>query len=90
MYIIRAINNIFYFFYLLIILRIFLTWIPSINWQQQPIKSIREVTDMYLDVFRRFIPPVGGLDFSPIIALIVLQILQTPINANLCNQVGTR
>lgn len=79
MYIVKAINNIFYFFYLLIILRIFLTWIPSINWQQQPIKSIREVTDMYLDVFRRFIPPVGGLDFSPIIALIVLQILQVVV-----------
>lgn len=79
MYIVKAINNIFYFFYLLIILRIFLTWIPSINWHQQPIKSIREVTDMYLDIFRRFIPPVGGLDFSPIIALIVLQILQVVV-----------
>lgn len=79
MYIVKAVNNIFYFFYLLIILRIFLTWIPSINWQQQPIKSIREVTDMYLDIFRRFIPPVGGLDFSPIIALIVLQVLQVVV-----------
>lgn len=72
----RIVNNIFYFFWLLIILRIFLTWIPSIDWHQQPIKTIREVTDMYLDIFRRLIPPVGGLDFSPIIALIALQIIQ--------------
>ena len=76
MSIVKIVDNIFNFFYLLIILRIFLTWIPSINWDQQPIKSVREVTDMYLDVFRRFIPSVGGLDFSPIIALIVLQIIQ--------------
>lgn len=76
MSIIKIIDNIFYFFYLLIILRIFLTWVPSIDWHQQPIKSIREVTDMYLDIFRKIIPPVGGLDFSPIIALIVLQVLQ--------------
>jgi len=76
MNIVKLVDNIFYFFYLIIILRIFLTWIPSINWQQQPIKSIREVTDLYLDIFRRLIPPIGGLDFSPIIALIVLQILQ--------------
>lgn len=76
MYIVKIVNNIFYFYFLLIILRIFLTWIPSINWQQQPIKSIREVTDIYLDIFRRFIPPLGGLDFSPIIAIIALQILQ--------------
>lgn len=76
MFIIKVVNNIFYFFYLLIILRIFLTWIPSIDWHQQPLKSVREVTDMYLNIFRRFIPPAGGLDFSPIIALIVLQIIQ--------------
>ena len=72
----KVINNIFYFYFILIILRIFLTWIPSIDWYQQPFKAIREVTDMYLNIFRRFIPPVGGLDFSPIIAIIVLQILQ--------------
>lgn len=79
MFIVKIVNNIFYFYFLLIILRIFLTWIPSVNWQQQPIKAIREVTDMYLDVFRKFIPPVGGIDFSPIVAIIVLQIIQVVI-----------
>lgn len=72
----QIVNNIFYFFYLLIIVRIFLTWIPSIDWHQQPIKAVREVTDLYLEPFRRIVPPVGGLDLSPIVALIVLQILQ--------------
>lgn len=86
--IVRIINNIFYFFYILIILRIFLTWIPTIDWQQQPIKSIREVTDLYLDIFRRFIPPVGGLDFSPIVALIVLQIIQVLVTNVVANIVG--
>lgn len=76
MFTVKVINNIFYFYYLLIILRIFLTWIPTIDWQQQPIKAIREVTDLYLDLFRRIIPPAGGIDFSPIIALIALQIIQ--------------
>ena len=88
MNIVKLVDNIFYFFYILIILRIFLTWIPSINWQQQPIKSIREVTDLYLDVFRKFIPPVGGLDFSPIIALIVLQVLQVLVTNIVATIVG--
>ncbi len=61
MYIVKIVNNIFIFYFLLIILRIFLTWIPSIDWNQQPIKSVREVTDMYLNIFRRFVPPFGGL-----------------------------
>ena len=76
MNVVKIVDSCFYLFYVLVILRIFLTWIPSIDWHQQPLKSVREVTDVYLDVFRKFIPPVGGLDFSPIIALIVLQILQ--------------
>lgn len=70
------VSNIFYFYFLLIILRIFLTWLPNLDWYQQPYRALREITDIYLDIFRRFIPPVGGLDFSPIVAIIVLQILQ--------------
>jgi len=79
MNVVKIVDSCFYLFYVLVILRIFLTWIPSIDWHQQPLKSVREVTDVYLDVFRKFIPPVGGLDFSPIIALIVLQILQVVV-----------
>ncbi len=53
-----------------------MSWLPNINWDAQPIKAIRIVTDAYLDIFRRFIPPLGGLDFSPIVALIFLSIFQ--------------
>ena len=72
----KAVNGLFNMFYILIILRIFMSWIPNINWEQQPVKFIREITDTYLEIFRRIIPPLGGLDFSPIIAIIVLQIIQ--------------
>ena len=74
--IVHGINNIFNLYFFLIILRIFLTWIPNINWEAQPWKTIREITDIYLNLFRRIIPPFNGLDFSPVIALIVLQIVQ--------------
>lgn len=76
---IKIINNLFYFYYILIILRIFLTWIPNIDWHQQPLRTVRDVTDVYLNLFRRIIPPFGGLDFSPIIALIALQIIQVVV-----------
>jgi YggT family protein len=29
----------------------------------------------YIDIFKRFIPPMGGIDITPILAIIVLQIL---------------
>lgn len=53
-----------------------MSWLPNINWEAQPIKFVRIITDAYLDIFRRFIPPFGGLDFSPIVALLFLNLLQ--------------
>ncbi|MDR1168672.1 MAG: YggT family protein [Heliobacteriaceae bacterium] len=76
---IHGINNIFNLFYFLIILRIFLSWVPGVRWENQPWKTVRDVTDLYLDIFRRIIPPFGGLDFSPIVAIIVLQIVQNAV-----------
>ena len=72
----RAINTLFYFYYLLIILRIFLSWIPSIDWESQPFQGVRGITDPFLNIFRGVIPPIGMLDISPIVAIILLQILQ--------------
>jgi uncharacterized protein YggT (Ycf19 family) len=37
---------------------------------------LRDVCEPYLGLFRRFIPPIGMFDFSPIIALFVLYIVR--------------
>ncbi len=73
---VSAVAKLFELYFLIIILRCFISFFPRIDIYKQPVKFIREITDPYLDFFRRFIPPVGGLDFSPIVAVIVLQILQ--------------
>ena len=70
----NGINNIFNLYFYILIFRIFLTWIPSIQWDNQPWRTLREVSDIYLNLFRKFIPPIGGLDISPIVALLVLDI----------------
>ena len=70
------ISTLIYFYSILIVLRIFMSWLPSIDWDKQPVKFIRIITDAYLDIFRRFIPPFGVLDFSPIVALLFLNLLQ--------------
>lgn len=73
----RLISLLFYFYYILIIIRIFLTWIPNIDWEQQPFQWVRSITDPFLNIFRGIIPPIGGmLDISPIVAILLLQILQ--------------
>jgi YggT family protein len=37
------------------------------------VRFIRRITDPVLDVIRRFLPPIAGLDFSPFVAMLALQ-----------------
>ncbi len=77
--IINGINAVFSLFWLIIIIRCALTFIPSIDYRKQPYKTIQQTADLYLDLFRKFIPPMGMIDISPIIALIALGIIQNII-----------
>lgn len=70
-----VVNSFFQIYFWLILLRCLLSFVPSIDWYKQPLEALRDVTDLYLNIFRKIIPPVGGLDFSPIVAVIALQIL---------------
>lgn len=54
-------------------IRILLSWFPNINWYDPPFSILSQLTDPYLNIFRSFIPPLGGMDFSPIIAIFALQ-----------------
>ena len=67
---------------ILIFVRIILTWIPRIPYNpvlNAVIKFVTDVTDPYLNLVRRILPPVrmgpAALDLSPIIATFVLIIL---------------
>jgi YggT family protein len=59
----------------LIVVRILLTWFQGINWMSQIAAFLSPITDPYLNIFRSFIPPLGGLDLSPMLAIIVLQVV---------------
>ena len=50
--------------------------LPYARWSDVLLNFLRDVSDPYLRVFRKFIPPVGAFDFSPMIAIIVLYIVQ--------------
>ena len=66
----------FYVYYLIILIRCLLTFLPGINWNNPIIKGLTQSVDIYLDLFRKFIPPVGPFDLSPIIAFFALEIIK--------------
>lgn len=73
--IITAIDVAFTVYSYLLIFRILLSWIRH-NPYQPIIRFVYEITDPYLNLFRRIIPPFGMLDLSPIVALFALEIIK--------------
>jgi YggT family protein len=80
------VNALFLVYMILIFARILLSWIPRIPYNpvlSSVIEFIQQVTDPYLRIFRRIIPPLGGggfaLDLSPIVAIFVLIIARSII-----------
>ena len=48
---------------------------PYNRWLSAVLGFLRDVCEPYLRIFRKFIPQFGPFDFSPIVAVIVLQIV---------------
>jgi uncharacterized protein YggT (Ycf19 family) len=49
--------------------------VPYSRWSSAVLGFLRDVCEPYLGIFRRFIPPIGPVDVSPIVAILVLQIV---------------
>ena len=64
---------------ILILFRIVLSFFPRLPYNpalRAVVGFVHEVTDPYLNLFRRVIPPIGPIDVSPILAILVLGIVQ--------------
>jgi YggT family protein len=48
--------------------------VPYSRWSSAVLGFLRDVCEPYLGFFRRFIPPLGPIDLSPIVAIFVLNI----------------
>ena len=76
------VEAVFIVYFILIFIRILLSWIPRMPyypWLRATVDFVHQVVDPYLNIFRRIIPPLGGggmaIDISPILAIIVLTIV---------------
>jgi YggT family protein len=60
---------------MVIFVYVLMSWIPhSSGIVGEVYRVLGKICDPYLDLFKRLIPPIGGmLDITPIIALLVLQ-----------------
>lgn len=80
------VDALFLVYIILIFLNILISWVPRMPYNR-PLRAtldfVKESTDPYLNIFRRFLPPIGGggfaLDLSPILGVIALFILRAVV-----------
>lgn len=77
----QVIRSLLNFYELLIVAWCIMSWFPIR--QGSLVGDIAVVVNRlvapYMNLFRRFVPPLGGIDFSPIIAIFALSIIENVI-----------
>lgn len=59
---------------ILLIIYILMSWVPSTR-DTTFGQMLGKISEPYLGFFRRFIPPLGMIDISPIVALLALNLI---------------
>jgi YggT family protein len=82
--IIRLINLLFQAFSFLILVEVIASWILVANvrlplWAYDLLQGIHTITSPVLTPIRRLLPSLGGLDLSPLVALLLLEVLRNVI-----------
>jgi len=77
---IYIVDKLFLVFTIMMFVRIMGSWLPELQ-NSRFMQFVAFYTDPYLNVFRRFIPPLGMIDISPIIAFLCLGIMEQMIKS---------
>jgi uncharacterized protein YggT (Ycf19 family) len=70
------VDALYWVYLILIFVYILMSWVqlPYNVWIGRMRGFLHDTVEPYLRLFRRMIPPIGGLDLSPMLALIVLYV----------------
>ncbi len=75
LFLINLINALFSLLNLAILVRVILSWV-RVDPYNPLVRVLYQITEPILAPFRRVIPPTAGLDFSPLVAFFVLEVLR--------------
>ncbi len=78
--VLTLIDLIFTVLTLAIILDALLSWFPIDRYNNPLVRVLEQITAPIMEPLRRIVPPVGMMDITPIVALIILQVLQALIH----------
>ncbi len=74
-FLLKLVNLTLTFYSFAFIARAFLSWF-RISYHHPVARFLIQITEPLLAPLRRYIPPVGGMDFAPMVALLVLWVME--------------
>jgi YggT family protein len=78
--VIQLIDLIFTLLTFAIIAHALLSWLPIDRYGNPFVRVLDQIVAPILEPLRRVVPPIGMMDVTPIVALIILQVLQALID----------
>lgn len=76
MNLVSIVGFVFQLLYVLLLVRVLLSWIPGVNYYHPVVQFIHRTTSPVLNPIRRLMPPVAGLDLSPLVAILLLSLVR--------------
>ena len=73
------IDSVLNFYAALILAYVIMSWFRPSGFLFDIFRVIGSVVEPYIGVFRRVVPNTGAVDFSPLVAILVLQYVIRPI-----------
>ncbi len=80
----QVVDLLFTLLELIVFARVMLSWLPISPWHPLS-RWLRRIADPILRPFQRVLPSFSGIDFSPLLALAVLYVLQQVVHSLLVN-----
>ena len=74
--VVDVVNSCFRILFYCVIGSVILSWVAPGN-NHPLLQIVEEMSDAILQPIRKFVPPMGGLDFTPIIGLVLLNLINT-------------
>jgi YggT family protein len=56
--------------------RVLLSWFRNLDWSSEPLNSLSQLTDPFLNCFRGLVPAIAGIDLSPMLGFFGLQFIR--------------
>ncbi len=82
------VRSIISFYGILVFVYVILSWFRPTGALYDVYRVLAQVCEPYVGIFRRIVPPMGNVDFSPWIAVLVLQYLIGPVLVTLLRTAG--